>query len=163
MIEDGWASPSIWNRLHWKPPPYDAPRSRQFRYMLGASQKLFRYLCFDDFPRADGPTLAGNSWDDRDHTRVRSRIPRPAWQAAPLCAPTRIASLRSTRPSRLTPIHASLSGRDQRPVLRRTAKAGTLAALAAEFFSSTEFANLRPSSQTTYRVALAPSNAMGIA
>jgi hypothetical protein len=22
-------------------------------------------LCFDDLPRADGPTLAGNSWDDR--------------------------------------------------------------------------------------------------
>jgi excisionase family DNA binding protein len=22
-------------------------------------------LCFDNLPRADGPTLAGNSWDDR--------------------------------------------------------------------------------------------------
>src|SRR5215471_7496209 len=42
------------------------------------------------------------------------------------------------------------------PVLRRAPKAGTLAALAAEFFSSTEFANLRPSSQATYRLALAP-------
>jgi integrase len=43
------------------------------------------------------------------------------------------------------------------PVLRpRAPKAGTLAALAAEFFSSTEFANLKPSSQATYRLALAP-------
>jgi integrase len=43
------------------------------------------------------------------------------------------------------------------PVLRpRTPKAGTLAALAAEFFSSAEFANLKPSSQATYRLALGP-------
>jgi integrase len=39
---------------------------------------------------------------------------------------------------------------------RREPKAGTLAALAAEFFNSTEFANLKPSSQATYRLALAP-------
>jgi integrase len=43
------------------------------------------------------------------------------------------------------------------PVLRpRAPKAGTLAALATEFFASTEFANLRASSQATYRLALAP-------
>jgi integrase len=43
------------------------------------------------------------------------------------------------------------------PVTRpHTPKVGTLAALAAEFFSSTEFANLRPSSQATYRLALGP-------
>jgi integrase len=43
------------------------------------------------------------------------------------------------------------------PVLRpRAPKAGTLAALAAEFFGSTEFANLKPSSQATYRLALSP-------
>jgi integrase len=43
------------------------------------------------------------------------------------------------------------------PVLRaRTPKAGTLAALAIEFFGSTEFANLKPSSQATYRVTLGP-------
>jgi len=43
------------------------------------------------------------------------------------------------------------------PALRpRAAKAGTLAALAAEFFASTEFANLKPSSQATYRMVLAP-------
>src|SRR5262245_23430952 len=42
-------------------------------------------------------------------------------------------------------------------VLRpRVAKAGTLAALAAEFFDSTEFANLKPSSQRVYRIALGP-------
>jgi integrase len=41
------------------------------------------------------------------------------------------------------------------PVLRpRTVKAGTLAALAAEFFGSTEFANLKASSQATYRLTL---------
>ena len=38
----------------------------------------------------------------------------------------------------------------------RTMKAGTLAALAAEFFSSAEFANLAASSQATYRLALDP-------
>src|SRR5215510_14060191 len=43
------------------------------------------------------------------------------------------------------------------PALRPgAAKAGTLAALAAEFFASTEFANLKPSSQATYRMVLAP-------
>jgi integrase len=43
------------------------------------------------------------------------------------------------------------------PVLRpRAPRAGTLAALAAEFFGSTEFANLKPSSQRVYRVTLAP-------
>src|SRR5215831_15372352 len=43
------------------------------------------------------------------------------------------------------------------PLLRpRAPKAGTLAALAAEFFGSTEFANLRPSSQATYRLVLSP-------
>src|SRR5215468_7813468 len=41
-------------------------------------------------------------------------------------------------------------------VRRRAPKVGTLAALAAEFFSSTEFANLRSSSQATYRLALSP-------
>src|SRR5262245_5730587 len=43
------------------------------------------------------------------------------------------------------------------PVARaRTPKAGTLAALAAEFFASTEFANLKASSQRIYRVTLGP-------
>ena len=43
------------------------------------------------------------------------------------------------------------------PLVRpRAPKAGTLAALAAEFFGSAEFANLRPSSQATYRLALGP-------
>jgi integrase len=43
------------------------------------------------------------------------------------------------------------------PVLRpRAPKAGTLAALATEFFGSTEFANLAPSSQRVYRVTLGP-------
>jgi hypothetical protein len=43
------------------------------------------------------------------------------------------------------------------PALRpRAPKAGTLAALAAEFFTSTEFANLKSSSQATYRMVLAP-------
>ena len=43
------------------------------------------------------------------------------------------------------------------PVLQRRApKTGTLGALATEFFGSTEFANLKPSSQATYRLALAP-------
>jgi integrase len=43
------------------------------------------------------------------------------------------------------------------PVVRaRTPKAGTLAALAIEFFGSTEFANLKPSSQGTYRMTLGP-------
>jgi integrase len=43
------------------------------------------------------------------------------------------------------------------PLVRpRAPKAGTLAALAAEFFSSTEFANLKASSQATYRVVLGP-------
>jgi integrase len=41
-------------------------------------------------------------------------------------------------------------------VCPRAPKAGTLAALAAEFFGSTEFANLRPSSQATYRLVLSP-------
>jgi enterobacteria phage integrase len=47
----------------------------------------------------------------------------------------------------------ALSGpiRSPRPV-----KAGTLAALATEFFASAEFANLKASSQRIYRVALAP-------
>jgi integrase len=44
------------------------------------------------------------------------------------------------------------------PVIRpRAPKAGTLAALATEYFSSAEFANLKPSSQATYRVALGPA------
>jgi integrase len=38
----------------------------------------------------------------------------------------------------------------------REPKAGTLAALAAEFFNSTEFANLKSSSQATYRLTLSP-------
>jgi integrase len=43
------------------------------------------------------------------------------------------------------------------PLVRpRAPKAGTLAALTAEFFSSTEFANLKPSSQATYRLTLGP-------
>jgi integrase len=43
------------------------------------------------------------------------------------------------------------------PVIRpRAPKAGTLAALATEFFGSAEFANLKPSSQATYRLALGP-------
>jgi integrase len=43
------------------------------------------------------------------------------------------------------------------PLVRpRSPKAGTLAALAAEFFGSTEFANLKASSQATYRVVLGP-------
>jgi integrase len=43
------------------------------------------------------------------------------------------------------------------PVARpRAPKAGTLAALAAEFFASTEFANLKASSQRIYRVTLGP-------
>jgi integrase len=42
-------------------------------------------------------------------------------------------------------------------VLRpRVPKAGTLAALAAEYFASTEFANLRPSSRRVYHIALGP-------
>ena len=47
----------------------------------------------------------------------------------------------------------AMSGPTVRP---RNPKAGTLAALATEFFSSTEFANLKPSSQATYRLALGP-------
>jgi integrase len=47
------------------------------------------------------------------------------------------------------------------PVLSpRNPKVGTLAALAAEFFGSTEFANLKPSSQATYRLTLSPILAM---
>jgi integrase len=43
------------------------------------------------------------------------------------------------------------------PLVRpRAPKAGTLAALAAEFFGSAEFANLQPSSQATYRLTLGP-------
>jgi integrase len=43
------------------------------------------------------------------------------------------------------------------PAVRgQRSKPGTLAALAGEFFGSAEFANLRPSSQATYRLALAP-------
>jgi integrase len=43
------------------------------------------------------------------------------------------------------------------PVLRpRAPKAGTLTALAAEYFGSAEFANLKPSSQATYRLTLGP-------
>src|SRR5262245_41015229 len=47
----------------------------------------------------------------------------------------------------------ALSG-SARPL--RALKAGTLAALAAEFFGSTEFANLKSSSQRVYRVTLGP-------
>jgi len=47
----------------------------------------------------------------------------------------------------------AISGPAVRP---RAPKAGTLVALAAEFFNSTEFANLKPSSQATYRLTLGP-------
>jgi integrase len=46
----------------------------------------------------------------------------------------------------------AMSGPVTRP---RAPKAGTLAALAAEFFASTEFANLKASSQALYRTTLA--------
>jgi len=42
------------------------------------------------------------------------------------------------------------------PARARRHKPGTLGALAAEFQGSTEFANLKPSSQATYRLALGP-------
>src|SRR5262245_5926064 len=40
------------------------------------------------------------------------------------------------------------------PLVRSRHKVGTLGALAAEFFRSTEYANLKPSSQRLYRIAL---------
>jgi integrase len=40
------------------------------------------------------------------------------------------------------------------PLIRSRHKPGTLGALAADFFRSTEFANLKPSSQRLYRIAL---------
>jgi hypothetical protein len=48
------------------------------------------------------------------------------------------------------------------PVLpRQRSRPGTLAALAAEFFGSAEFANLAASSQATYRLALALAPVLG--
>src|SRR5215831_10699923 len=42
------------------------------------------------------------------------------------------------------------------PTRSRRHKPGTLAALAAEFMQSIEFANLKPSSQAAYRLVLSP-------
>src|SRR5262245_60766368 len=95
--------------------------------------------------------------DDQDQASLCARVSRPAWQVTALRAPARIAPRRPSGASWLAGVHAGISGRPER--LRaplRAPKAGTLAALAAEFFGSAEFANLKSSSQRVYRVTLGP-------
>ena len=81
------------------------------------------------------------------HGKVRRYVRRRGFRA---CS--------AARPPGLARIHAGLSGCNERArsASSRKPKAGTLAALAAEFFGSTEFANLKPSSQATYRLTLGP-------
>src|SRR5262245_45777338 len=80
------------------------------------------------------------------HGKLRRDVRRPGSRRVAL--PGLVGS-----PEFLQAYRDAISG----PVIRpRAPKVGTLAALAAEFFTSTEFANLRPSSQATYRVTLGP-------
>ena len=80
------------------------------------------------------------------HGKLRRYVRRPGSRRVAL--PGLVGS-----PEFLQAYRDAISG----PVIRpRAPKVGTLAALAAEFFTSTEFANLRPSSQATYRVTLGP-------
>jgi enterobacteria phage integrase len=80
------------------------------------------------------------------HGKVRRYVRRRGFRAVPL--PGLPGS-----PEFMQAYQDAISG----PVVRlREPKAGTVAALAAEFFNSTEFANLKPSSQATYRLTLGP-------
>jgi integrase len=80
------------------------------------------------------------------HGRLRRYVRRPGSRRVAL--PGLVGS-----PEFLQAYQDAVTGAVLRP---RVPKAGTLAALAAEFFGSTEFANLKPSSQRIYRVALEP-------
>jgi integrase len=80
------------------------------------------------------------------HGKVRRYVRRRGFRAMPL--PGLPGS-----PEFMQAYQDAISG----PAVRlRKPKAGTLAALAADFFNSTEFANLKPSSQATYRLTLGP-------
>jgi integrase len=80
------------------------------------------------------------------HGKLRRYVRRPGARRVALPGPP-------GSPEFMQTYQDAMSG----PILRpRTMKAGTLAALAAEFFGSTEFANLAASSQATYRLALDP-------
>lgn len=80
------------------------------------------------------------------HGRLRRYVRRPgACRVALLGLPG--------TPEFMQAYQDAMSGPLVRP---RAPKQGTLAALAADFFASTEFSNLKPSSQVTYRLALAP-------
>jgi integrase len=80
------------------------------------------------------------------HGKLRRYVRRPGSRRVALLGPP-------GSPEFMQAYQDAMSGPLVRP---RAPKAGTLAALPAEFFSSTEFANLRPSSQATYRLALGP-------
>src|SRR5262249_15284250 len=80
------------------------------------------------------------------HGRLRRYVRRPG--SARVALPGLPGS-----PEFMQSYQDAMSGAVLRP---RARKAGTLAALAADFFGSIEFANLKPSSQATYRLALAP-------
>jgi integrase len=79
------------------------------------------------------------------HGRLRRYVRRPGSRRVAL--PGLVGS-----PEFMQAYQDAMAGAVLRP---RVAKAGTLAALAVEFFASTEFANLKPSSQAIYRAALA--------
>src|ERR1700747_606012 len=80
------------------------------------------------------------------HGRLRRYVRRPG--SARVALPGLPGS-----PGFMQAYQDAMSGAVLRP---RAPKDGTLAALAADFFGSIEFANLKPSSQATYRLALAP-------
>jgi integrase len=80
------------------------------------------------------------------HGKVRRYVRRRGFRSVPL--PGLPGS-----PEFMQAYQDAMTGAVLRP---RVPKVGTLAALAAEFFGSTEFANLKPSSQVIYRAALAP-------
>jgi integrase len=80
------------------------------------------------------------------HGRLRRYVRRPG--SARVALPGLPGS-----PEFMQSYQDAMSGAVLRP---RAPKDGTLAALAADFFGSIEFANLKPSSQATYRLALAP-------
>jgi integrase len=80
------------------------------------------------------------------HGRVRRYVRRPGSRRVVLPG-------LPGAPEFMQAYHDAMTG----PVIRpRAPKAGTLAALATDYFSSAEFANLKPSSQATYRLALGP-------
>src|SRR5262249_28387312 len=81
------------------------------RFGTCASLTLFLMI----FPGKIAPAVIHGTTDDQNPAPLHPGIPRPSWETASLCAPTRIAAGRPPRSSGFAGVHASLSGCYERP------------------------------------------------